>query len=364
MDYYAPRVKIRADASADLSDAYMQGTGRYDRLVIEWGYSQGAPGAGAEQEHARLDGIVRKAIAQGIVWGNYVDPRWNAYDDASDPVAWLKQVWPVRDALLEHYGERMQRPGERASRLASRFPLIYLFHRYALGAAVNVIGGARVPPALVGDGQTPLAVWPDGSQREALQLVLKALDPKELEIPASLWKLLAPAEPDDEDAERFTSSAGYLFANEDGARAVADIVAGGLLDAQRMQRLAVTSNLNAGTLSPSDVVGALVKAAFGARTAGPGPASGNSGANAANPIADAVRAQVADHLMLLAIDGSASPEVQAAALTAVMNVQKIVHADQSAAGRRLDHEITLFLNNPHENAPKLKPSGVPLGPPV
>ena len=364
MDYYAPRVKIRADASADLSDAYMQGTGRYDRLVIEWGYSQGAPGAGAEQEHARLDGIVRKAIAQGIVWGNYVDPRWNAYDDASDPVAWLKQVWPVRDALLEHYGERMQRPGERASRLASRFPLIYLFHRYALGAAVNVIGSARVPPALVGDGQTPLAVWPDGSQREALQLVLKALDPKELEIPASLWKLLAPAEPDDEDAERFTSSAGYLFANEDGARAVADIVAGGLLDAQRMQRLAVTSNLNAGTLSPSDVVGALVKAAFGARTAGPGPASGNSGANAANPIADVVRAQVADHLMLLAIDGSASPEVQAAALTAVMNVQKIVHADQSAAGRRLDHEITLFLNNPHENAPKLKPSGVPLGPPV
>jgi hypothetical protein len=69
-------------------------------------------------------------------------------------------------------------------------------------------------------------------------------------------------------------------------------------------------------------------------------------------------------MMLLAIDGSASPEVQAAALTAVMNVQKIVHADQSAAGRRLDHEITLFLNNPHENAPKLKPSGVPLGPPV
>jgi hypothetical protein len=68
--------------------------------------------------------------------------------------------------------------------------------------------------------------------------------------------------------------------------------------------------------------------------------------------------------MLLAVDGSASPEVQAAALTGVMNVQKIVHGDQSAAGRRLDHEITLFLSNPHENAPKLKPSGVPPGPPV
>ncbi len=40
MDYFAPRVKIRADGSADLSDAYMQGTGSYDRFAIEWGYSQ------------------------------------------------------------------------------------------------------------------------------------------------------------------------------------------------------------------------------------------------------------------------------------------------------------------------------------
>ena len=41
MDYYAPRVKLRADGSVDLSDAYMQGTGSYDRFAIEWGYSQG-----------------------------------------------------------------------------------------------------------------------------------------------------------------------------------------------------------------------------------------------------------------------------------------------------------------------------------
>jgi hypothetical protein len=367
MDYYAPRVKIRPDGTADLSDAYMQGTGSYDRFAVEWGYSQGAPGTTSEQDRARLDAIVRKSLAQGIVWGNYLDPRWNSYDDGSDPVAWLKEVWPVRDALLTHYDASLQRPGEPASRVASRFPLIYLFHRYALGAAINVIGSAKIPPSLVGDGQEPLAVWPDARQREALQLVLKALDPGELEIPASLWKLLAPPEPDEEDSERFTSSAGYLFSKEDGARAVADIVSGGLLDPQRMQRLAVISNMYAGTLSPSDVVGALVKAAFRARTTGAGDlgaAAGSSGSGGEHAIADAVQAQVADHLMLLAADGNVSPEVQAAALIGVMNMQKIVHADQSAAGRRLDHEITLFLTNPHQNAPKLKSPGAPPGPPV
>ena len=79
MDYFAPRVKIRADGTADLSDAYMQGTGSYDRFAIEWGYSQGQPGSNAE-EQSRLDAIVRGAIAKGVVWGNFADPRWNSYD--------------------------------------------------------------------------------------------------------------------------------------------------------------------------------------------------------------------------------------------------------------------------------------------
>ena len=54
MDYFAPRVQIRADGTADLSDAYMQGTGSYDRFAIEWGYSQGESGqSGAgERRHA------------------------------------------------------------------------------------------------------------------------------------------------------------------------------------------------------------------------------------------------------------------------------------------------------------------------
>ena len=362
MDYYAPRVKIRPDGTADLSDAYMQGTGSYDRFAIEWGYSQGAPGTTNEQARARLDAIVRKALAQGIVWGNYVDPRWNAYDDGSDPVAWLKEVWPVRDALLAHYDANLQRPGEPASRFASRFPLIYLFHRYALGAAINVIGSAKIPPSLVGDGQEPVSIWPDARQREALQLVLKALDPAELEIPASLWKLLAPPEPDEEDSERFTSSAGYLFGKEDGARAVADIVCGGLLDPQRMERLQTISHVSAGSLSPSEIIAALVKAAF-PPSAQPQSASKPS-AGALNPLADTVRSQVAEHLMALAADNRATPEVQAAALAGIYNAQKIVHADQSSSGRRLDREINLFLTNPHENTPRPRSSGAPLGPPV
>ena len=355
MDYYAPRVKIRPDGSADLSDAYMQGTGSYDNFAIEWGYSQG-PQTSTEQERARLDGIVHKALSKGIVWGNEADPRWNSYDDGSDPVAWLRQVWPVRDALLKSYGSTFQRPGDPVSLLASRFPLIYLFHRYALGAAVNVVGSAKVPPALAGDGQEVVSVWPAASQREALQLLVKALDPKELEIPASLWKLLAPTEPGRDDLERFSSSAGYLFSAQDGARAVAEIVAGGLLDPQRMERLAVIEHESPGAMSPGDVVSALVRASF--------PATAATSAKSADDLAGIVQTQVAERLMLLSADASATPEVQAAALAGVYAAQSIVRSRQNQTARRLKREIELFLSNPQQNLPKLKPSGAPPGPPV
>jgi len=199
MDYFAPRVSIRADGTADLSDAYMQGVGSYDRHAIEWGYGRGKPGSTAAQEQARLDAIVRGAVAKGIVWGNTEDPRWNSYDDGPDPVTWLKEVLPVRDALLAHYGSRMLRPrmlrpGEPNSMLASRLPLVYLFHRYALAAAINVVGSAKVPLSLAGDAQDPVSIWPAESQKEALRLALQALSPAKLNISAEVWRALAPAE--------------------------------------------------------------------------------------------------------------------------------------------------------------------------
>jgi hypothetical protein len=356
MDYFAPRVHLRADGTADLSDAYMQGVGSYDRFAIEWGYSQGAPGVSSEKEQAQLDTIVKGSIAKGVVWGNYDDPRWNAYDDGPDPVTWLKEVLPVRDTMLAHYGPQMLRPGEPNSMLAARFPLVYLFHRYGLGAAINVVGSAKVPLSLAGDGQQPVSVWPADGQREALQLVLRALDPAELTIPAGLWGTLAPVENRDADPERFASSAGYLFSPQDGARAITEIVVGGLLDPRRVQRLAVISQQQENALSPQTVVSALVAAGF----------AGKAETLAQQDLAAVVQTQIAERLMILAANPDATPEVRGVALAGVREVQNAVKngTARTPALDRIEQEIILFLQNPSQNTPKLKPSGAPAGPPV
>ncbi len=356
MDYFAPRVKLRADGSADLSDAYMQGTGSYDRFAIEWGYSEGAPSASWEQEHTRLHGIVSKAIAAGITWGNYDDPRWNAYDDGPDPVTWLRETLPVRDALLSRYGAHLLRPDEPASLLASRFALVYLFHRYALAAAINTIGSAKVPLSLAGDGQKPLLPWPPESQREALRLALGALRPEKLQIAPDLWRQLVPRENSENDPERFPSSAGYLFSPQDAARAVSDVVLGGLLDASRMARLKVMEAEVPDAVTAREVITNLVQAVFF-----------NANRNAGErELAAVVQTEAAERLMLLAANREATPEVQAAALAGVRQARAALRT-QAVAGsstQRLQDEIDRFLRDPRQNAPHPRGSNAPAGPPT
>ena len=359
MDYYAPRISIRPDGTADLSDAYMQGVGSYDKFAIEWGYSQDRPGATPQQQRDRLRAIVTRGIQQGIVWGNYADPRWNSYDDGSDPVAWLHQVLPVRDALLKNYSVAMLRLGEPVADLASRFPLVYLFHQYGLLAAVNVIGSAKVPLTLQGDGQQPVIPWPADAQRQALKDLLLALDPHELTIESKLWSQLAPT-PNQRgrDSERFSSSAQYLFSQSDGARAVAEVVAGGLLEPARLERLIALHQADPAQVSASEVVRQLVSVVFHPLNVPP--------STTVSEIAGVVQTEVAERLMRLAVDDAATPEVQAVAWDGLSKVAPAMPAasDATEIQARLARQLQLFLRDPRANVPRLKPSGAPPGPPV
>jgi len=234
--------------------------------------------------------------------------------------------------------------------LTSRFALVYLFHRYALAAAINTVGSAKIPLSLAGDGQEPIIPWPADSQKKAIQLTLQALAPAKLEVPAQLWKQLAPVENRDADPERFSSTARYLFSPQDGARAVTDVVVGGLLEPKRLQRMLLLSHQDPHQPSPGYVISELVKTSFGA-----------SGGD----LSGVVQTEIAESLMRLTVNSEATQEVQSAALAGVEEVQTILKAaNKNPVTQRLDHEIHLFLQNPGQNTPKVKPNGAPAGPPV
>ena len=158
--------------------------------------------------------------------------------------------------------------------LASRLPLVYLFHRYALGAAINVIGSAKVPLSLAGDGQQPVIIWPAESQKEALQLALRALNPAQLNVPAEVWRALAPLENRDSDPERLLRQRDIFSVRRMERARWLKSSWEDCSNPQRMQRLAVISRQEAQALSPANVISALVSSAFsdvGEDAGGAGP---------------------------------------------------------------------------------------------
>jgi hypothetical protein len=175
-------------------------------------------------------------------------------------------------------------------------------------------------------------------------------------MPEKLWTALAPVENRDADPERFASSAGYLFSPQDGARAIAEIVVGGLLEPQRMQRLVVISKQQAGGLSAQAVVSALVNTGFSAKAE----------TASQRELAAVVQTEIAERLMILAANADATPEVRSIALAGVREVLSAAKrmTDSTPALDRIEQEIGLFLQNPSQNTPKIKPSGAPAGPPV
>jgi hypothetical protein len=131
---------------------------------------------------------------------------------------------------------------------------------------------------------------------------------------------------------------------------VADVVVGGLLNPKRLQRMLVLSHQDPQQPSPSFVISALVTTGFGS----------NKG-----DLSEVVQTEIAERLMMLAVNSDATPEVQAAALAGVRDMQAALKAGtKNSVTQRLDHEISLFLQNPAQNTPKVKPSGAPPGPPV
>jgi hypothetical protein len=82
-------------------------------------------------------------------------------------------------------------------------------------------------------------------------------------------------------------------------------------------------------------------------------------------LAGVVQASIAEHLMVLAANPQATPEVRAVAFAGVQQVDRLLNAPTlSSIGNHLKHEIELYLKNPQQNTPTINHSGAPPGPPV
>jgi hypothetical protein len=352
MDYLAPHVEEK-DGRLDRSDAYPTDVGSYDRLVVRWGYS-------LTEDAGQLDRMVRDAYAHGIVYPLGSDPRWAQYDWGADPVAWLRTTQRVRRVILGRFGPDQLGPGQPVYDLQQRFNLAYLYHRFGIEAAQQYVGGQFQTNALKGDGQVPSAWVPAAKQKEALELLLTAMEPVNLDaddrIVASLVPEPSGAAP---TRERFPSEAGAAFSLLTAARSLCGLVVGPLLDPERAARLTLATG--DGALTLSRLLRRLVDATWDAAP---------DGAPRHAALRRVAQRAVLDGLLDLAARKEPAPEVRAAVLTELTRLRGQLRVRRGADGaaeahlRLAERDAAEFLDHPETRAARAPRVAPPPGRPI
>jgi hypothetical protein len=243
MDYPAPRAKLGADGVPDLSDAYAEGIGEWDKVAIAYGYQDFPSGT---DEPRALDRTLSEAFARGLMYLTDQDARppgsassvAHLWDNGENAIDELGNVMKVRAAALKRFGENNIREGAPLATIEEVLVPIYMYHRYQVEAAAKVLGGQDYAFSLKGKGdRNPQIVSPD-EQRRALAVVLETIKPEALALPESLLRLIPPRPAGyPRSREDFRIRTHPVFDALAPAEAAADHVSRFLLNAERAARL-------------------------------------------------------------------------------------------------------------------------------
>lgn len=267
MDYPAPLARLDADQNLNISLAYAPGPGAHDRLAIRYGYTW-YPDAASEAEG--LAEILKEADELGLrfITGGHAAPGGSfaeatVWVEGSNMLDALGCALAVREVLIGRFDERALAVGEPYSFLNRRFAHVYLHHRPALEGATKLIGGMEFAYALKGEALEPTRVVSARDQRSALELVLSALTPDHLRIPARVARLIAPTPFGwDSSEELFPAAAGPAFDPLTAAHSLAQEIVDGLLFPERLARVASFHSRDRELPSPDEVISKLVSATW------------------------------------------------------------------------------------------------------
>lgn len=243
MDYPHPLIKIKSNGSIDWSDAYATGIGEWDKVAIQYGYSDFPPGT---NEETALNKILEDAIKKGMYYISDADarPRGGAHplahlwDNGTSAADELNRVMTLRAKALENFSANNIRVGEPMSNLEDVLVPIYLLHRYQIEAASKVVGGLYYTYALRGDNQQVTKIVPAKAQQKALQALLGTIQPEALVLSEKLLKILPPkAYGYNRGRENFKPRTGVAFDPMAAAETATNMTVSLLLHHERAARL-------------------------------------------------------------------------------------------------------------------------------
>lgn len=268
MDYPHPAAQLDAAGNIDLSKAYDDKIGEWDKVAITWGYQDFSPGTNEAQA---LDRIMSDAASRGLQFISDRDARApggshsqaHLWDNGSDAIQELQAVMKIRTKALSQFGEKNIRPGTPMALLEDVLVPVYLYHRYQAEAVTKLVGGVDYTYATRGDGQAIMKMVPKSVQLKALDAVLQTIDPTVLVLPEKITALIPPRPAGyGFNRELFRKRTGLNFDVLSPAETAADLPLSFLFHPERLSRmeeLAVNGGLGTNEMA-TRVIGLTFKA--------------------------------------------------------------------------------------------------------
>jgi len=248
MDYPHPLIKITND-EIDLSEAYAEGIGDWDKVSVAYSYSE----FDSENEKVELKNILDNAYANGLRFITDSDARANngahanahLWDNENDIVKGLNDILLVRNKAINDFSKFNIKSFETYSKLEDVFVPLYFLHRYQTEAVVKLIAGLDYNYATRDDNQTVVNDVSFSRQSKALASIIKTLEVKNLAIPKSKLELFPPrAYNYPRTRESFKSMTGVSFDPFSAVSTASEMSLSLLLNPERMNRLIVQSSLS------------------------------------------------------------------------------------------------------------------------
>ena len=217
MDYPHPKLKL-IDGKINYEDAYKDGIGDWDKISVAYSYSHFPESI---EEDKALQNILKKSVEQGYKFISDYDarpiggahPSAHLWDNGDNSVNELRNILKIRKIALDNFYINHIKENETVSLLEDRLVPVYLLHRYQIEAVSKIIAGQEYSYAVKTNGNVPKTeILKKSFQKEALDLILLTLKPKNLSLPNRLLDLFpARSYGFSRNRESFDSQTGPTF---------------------------------------------------------------------------------------------------------------------------------------------------------
>lgn len=242
MDYPHPKIKMDDEGNIDLSEAYDDKIGAWDKTSITYGYSDFPEG----ENQVKLNQLLVEEFSKGAKYitdqdarpSSGLHPHAHLWDNGTAPNRELDQLMKIRRRLLDNFSAKAIRTGAPMSTIEEVLVPIYLLHRYQVDATSKVIGGMEYSYNLRNDFQSSNSLLEADWQMNALESLLNTLKVEHLKLPESLLGEISPrAFGYPRSRETFQSKTGPAFDYLAAVETAASVPLSFIFNADRFNRL-------------------------------------------------------------------------------------------------------------------------------